>query len=97
MLELRDLMPINFLKKENFTGSHKGMRFRMEKLEIEGEEKPRLGVTIWPEPYGYDATPEEEKEKIVLDFDADGIARGMDWLNEQIESQKARWKAVGRG
>ena len=33
MLELKDFMPINFLKKEKFTGSHKGLRFRMEKLE----------------------------------------------------------------
>ena len=37
------------------------MRFRMEKLDLEGEDGPRLGVTIWPEPYGYDATPEEER------------------------------------
>ena len=39
MLELKDFMPINFLKKEKFTGSHKGLRFRMEKLEV---RKPRL-------------------------------------------------------
>ena len=52
MLELKDFMPVNFLKKEKFTGSHNGMRFRMEKL---------------------------------------------DWLNEQFEGQKARWKAVSRG
>ena len=32
MLELKDFMPINFLKKEKFTGSHKGMRFQMEKV-----------------------------------------------------------------
>lgn len=46
MLELRDFMPVNFLKKEKFTGSHNGMRFRMEKLDLEGEDGPRLGVTI---------------------------------------------------
>ena len=51
MLELKNFMPINFLKKEKFTGSHNGMRFRMEKLDLEGEDGPRLGVTIWPEPY----------------------------------------------
>ena len=97
MLELKDFMPINFLKKEKFTGSHQGMRFRMEKLETEGEEGPRLGVTVWPEPYSYSATPEEEKETLVLDFDADGIAKGVDWLNQQFEVQRARWKSVSRG
>lgn len=97
MLDLKDFMPINFLKKEKFTGSHKGMRFRMEKLDRDGDDKPRLGVTVWPEPYGYDATPEHEKESILLDFDPDGLARGVDWLNEQFEAQAARWKAAGRG
>ena len=40
---------------------------------------------------------EEEKEQQILSFDADGIAKGVDWLNEQFEGQKARWKAVSRG
>ena len=40
--------------------------------------------------------PEEEKEKILLEFDADGIAKGVDWLNEQFVSQAGRWKAVSR-
>ena len=43
MLELRDFMPVNFLKKEKFTGSHNGMRFRMEKLDLEGEDGPPPG------------------------------------------------------
>ena len=62
MLELKDFMPINFLKKEKFTGSHKGLRFRMEKLEE--NEETLLFVSVWPEPYSYDFTPEEEKEHL---------------------------------
>ncbi|MCC8024632.1 MAG: hypothetical protein LIP16_04920 [Clostridium sp.] len=96
MLELKDFMPINFLKKEKFTGSHRGMRFRMEKAEDEGGEKAMLKVTVWPEPYGYDATPQDEKTEIMLEFDAEGLAKGVDWINEQFESQRPRWKAVGR-
>ena len=69
MLELKDFMPINFLKKEKFTGSHKGLRFRMEKLE-------------------------EEKEHLKTSFDADGIARGVDWINERLTEEKERWKAA---
>ena len=59
MLELKDFMPINFLKKEKFTGSHKGLRFRMEKLEE--NEETFLFVSVWPEPYSYDFTPEDVK------------------------------------
>ena len=47
MLELKDFMPVNFLKKEKFTGSHNGMRFRMEKLDLEGEDGP-----AWVLPFG---------------------------------------------
>ncbi|MBS5282392.1 MAG: hypothetical protein KHY46_00720 [Clostridiales bacterium] len=94
MLELKDFMPIQFLKKEKFTGSHQGMRFRMEKTDL--EEGTKLLVTIWPEPYGYDATPEEERTSLLLSFDADGIAKGVDWINEQFEQQQARWRAVSR-
>ena len=50
MLQLKDFMPVNFLKKEKYTGSCKGMRFRMEKFEKEGEETPVLRVSVWPEP-----------------------------------------------
>ena len=42
MLQLKDFMPVNFLKKEKYTGSCKGMRFRMEKFEKEGADAPIL-------------------------------------------------------
>ena len=61
MLQLKDFMPVNF-KKEKYTGSCKGMRFRMEKFEKEGEETPVLRVSVGPEPYSFDCTPEEEKQ-----------------------------------
>ena len=79
MLEVKNFMPINFLKKEKFTGSFHGMRYRMEKAET--EEGSRLGVCIWPEPFS---------------FDEEGIAAGVDWLNERYESEKEKWKETER-
>ncbi|MEG2296827.1 MAG: hypothetical protein RSC13_04235 [Clostridium sp.] len=81
MIERKDVMPINFLKKENFTGSDRGMRYRME-TAADGEDTI-LVVTAWPEPYGYVATPEEQKIKTELPFTEDGIVSGVAWLNEQ--------------
>lgn len=95
MLELKDFMPVNYLKKEKFTGSCQGMRFRMEKAEEEGE--PRLAVTVWPEPYSHDATPEAERERALFTFDAEGIGKGVEWLNERFEGERERWRrAAGR-
>ena len=85
-----------FLKKEKYTGSCKGMRFRMEKFEKEGEETPVLRVSVWPEPYSFDCTPEEEKQFLECTFDADGIAKGADWINERYEAELPRWKKVSR-
>lgn len=38
MIDIKDVMPISFLKKEPFTGSYQGMRYRMEKAEIPASE-----------------------------------------------------------
>lgn len=83
MIERRDVMPINFLKKENFNGSFQGMRYRMAKAEM-GEDTC-LRVTVWPEPLGFDATPEEEKTWEDFPFTEEGIVSGVEWLNGQHE------------
>ncbi|MDO5416035.1 MAG: hypothetical protein Q4F29_02445 [Lachnospiraceae bacterium] len=84
MLERKGFMPVNYLKKETYTGSYHGMRFKMAKTQTgEGdEEKTVLRVTHWPEPYGYDATKEELKTSMDTSFDEEGIQKGIDWLNQ---------------
>ena len=62
------------------------MRYRMEmtKREVpkedgaDGEtvEETVLTVTSWPEPYGYDATPEEEKTRENFRFGRRNCERG---------------------
>ena len=93
MITRKDVMPVNFLKKEKFTGSDTGMRYRMEMTKrevpkedgVDGEtvEETVLTVTSWPEPYGYDATPEEEKTHEEFPFSEEGIVSGVEWLNGQ--------------
>ena len=39
-------------------------------------------VTVWPEPYGFDATPEEQKTRTQFAFSEEGIEAGVQWLNE---------------
>ncbi|HIQ75680.1 MAG TPA: hypothetical protein IAA51_14865 [Candidatus Cottocaccamicrobium excrementipullorum] len=89
MLERKGFMPINYLKKESYTGSYKGMRFKMVKAQDDQgeEEKTVLRVYHWPEPYGFDATKEELKTSRDFSFDEEGIQAGIDWLNEAYEKQ----------
>ena len=53
-------------------------------------------MCVWPEPYSYDFTPQEEKEQFETTFDADGIAKGVDWINERFETEAPRWKEALR-
>ena len=76
MLQLKDFMPVNFLKKKICGGSCKSMRFH-GKVSKRRRETPVLRVSVWPEPYSFDCTPEEEKQFLECTFDADGIAKGQ--------------------
>ena len=86
MIERKDVMPVNFLKKENFTGSDTGMRYRMEKASK--EEETVLKVTVWPEPYGYDATPPEQKTSEYFPFTEEGIVSGVAYTRFLRSPQK---------
>lgn len=99
MLDRKNVMPISFLKMEKFTGSERGLRFRMEispkqdpdhlvepgKPDDDAMKDPAklsLIVTVWPEPYSYDFTPEEQKTRKQFTFDEQGIEDGVAWINE---------------
>lgn len=88
-LQRSGFMPINYLKKESFTGSFCGMRYKMMKASSETDENQTevLRVVHWPEPYGFDATDEEKKRQKDFSFDEEGIQQGIDWLNESYEKE----------
>ena len=75
----KDLLPLSFLKKSPYTGSFRGIRYRIEKQE-EGEEKSLL-VHTWPEPYAFSHTPEEEKEKKSFPFSEKGLEEIRQYLS----------------
>lgn len=90
MIDRKQVMPISFLKLEKYTGSYQGMRYRMEKAVRDEEE--RLLITIWPEPFACDYTPEEEKRTETFAFSEEGILNGIDWMNRQYEDHRDRWE-----
>lgn len=96
MIEYTDVMPIPFLKKESFTGSYQGMRYRMQKKEVPVSETSeetvtKLSVFIWPQPFCFDKTESSEKTEKIFDFNPDGIREAVDWLNQNYKSEKKRW------
>ena len=93
MIDIKDVMPIPFLQKEPFTGSFKGMRYRMEKAASE-ENETILKVTIWPQPFCFDKTAESEKTTTTFEFTPHGIECAVEWLNTCYDTDKKRWTRV---
>lgn len=92
MIDKEKFHVLNYVKKEDYTGSTNGMRYMLKK-KAEGDDT-RLEVIIWPEPFGYAATPENKKQRIAFDFTPEGLEKAVDWMNEQYVQQQALWKVM---
>lgn len=88
MLTRDDFLSLNFVKKEDFTGSHKGMRFMLHQENVEEEKK--LKVYVWSEPFGFDATPDDKKLSELFEFSEEGLAQAIEWMNERYELVRNR-------
>ena len=83
-------VPMAFFMKEAYTGSFKGMRYRVIKSEDQFE------AVVYPEPYCFEATPDENKVKNTFPFTEEGRESVVNWLNDQYDSRKAEWDSAAR-
>ena len=77
-----------YIKKDEFFGSYKGMRYRLAKA---GDQ---IEVIIWPGPLNYTKTPETKKQRKEFALSAEGKEDAVKWLNEQYEIQKLLWDSA---
>ncbi|WP_333651154.1 GNAT family acetyltransferase [Lacrimispora sp.] len=90
MLVKEKFVPLQFFKREAYTGSRKGMRYRVAKAE------DGLEAVVYPGPYCYEATEEEKKTRVVFPFSDEGLGQVVDWINEQYEEHKSIWDGARR-
>lgn len=76
-MKRKDLLSLNFYKKSPFTGSEKGIRYKIEKSE---EEK--LVAWIWPEPFAFNETEDALKTSRTFEFSENGLEEITSWINE---------------
>ena len=102
-IENKDSYGITYYEHaQPYLGSHRGMRFRiarnpMEDVALVPKEKKGEALfeaIIWPEPYCFEMTPEEQKSIATFPFDEEGKIAMIDWLNEQYESRYEEWESV---
>ena len=90
MIERQDILSMEYLKKTSFTGCHQGMRYRLE--GVSAEDGKKLRATVWPEPFNFFTTPEEEKESADFSFDENGVMDAVDWMNGKLSEEKDKWE-----
>lgn len=90
MIRREDILSMEYLKMTEFTGSYRGMRYRLERAS--GEDGTKLKATVWPEPFNFFTTPAEEKMSEIFDFDEDGVSDAVDWMNDRYEAERGRWE-----
>ena len=59
MIDKQTFHPLNYIKKEEYSGSMEGMRYLLKK--VKSGEADVIRVTVWPEPLGIFRTSEEKK------------------------------------
>ena len=102
MLTAHDLFGLtHYYYGEAFFGSCQGMRYRVaaDPLKRMRPDKPvpedvRLVATVWPEPWSWAGTEEQEKKSESFPFSPEGLDQVADWLNTCYEEEKTRWNAA---
>ena len=89
MLDKETFHPLNYIKKEEYSGSMEGMRYMLKRAK--SDEGDVIRVTIWPEPLNMLRTPEHLRESIDVPLTDEGVDRATDWINEQYESRREYW------
>lgn len=90
MIDLHGQAGLPYINRGVYTGSYQGMRYRLRKKE--GEEGVKsIEAVIYPEPFCFEATPEEQKEAREFPFTDEGFAETIAWLNQEYERQRERW------
>lgn len=74
--------------------SFQGMRYQVEM--VKEEEESHLLATIWPEPYCFEKTPEEEKEAKEFPATEEGLDEVHQWLTHSYDNQKERWQEAAQ-
>lgn len=101
MIKRPELLALEFYKSRPFKGSDKGIRYMIQKDTVpvesgdgekegddseEKETKTVLTAFIWPEPFCFEVTPDEEKGSKQFEFSEEGLCEAIDWLNENHDA-----------
>ena len=82
-----------FNKKAVFKASFQGMRYQLEQYKDPEQEEaePVLRVTIWPEPFCFEKTPDKKKTVKEFVYTEDGLDEAYDRLCQIYDERIEEW------
>lgn len=66
-------------KKTRYTGSFHSMRYLLALKD------GQISATIYPGPYCFEVTPDDEKETKLFEYSPEGLTETVDWLNQRYD------------
>lgn len=83
MMTTSEILPFGRFKyPQSFSGSFKGMRYKIVHPKPGEGEENLFYVETWPEPYCYEKTNPEEIYKTTFEYSKDGYDQIIPFLNE---------------
>ena len=80
-ISLKGMFSLALVKKERFTGSYRQMRYML------CAEDGKLKANVYPQPWCWEATPEDQRETAYFDLTNAGIDDAVRWLNRKYNEQ----------
>ena len=77
--EFKKPISINYLKSKPYFGSFNGVSFALLKKE------DKLEAYVYPGPFSFEKTPEEDKQKAEFEFSDQGYDEATDWMSRRLK------------
>ena len=84
----KDLFSFEFFKKSPFFGSCGNLRYRIGREKGSEGEEDTLTACIYPGPYSFEFTPDEEKKYKSFEFSPDGMEQAASWVQKQVDEMQ---------
>lgn len=84
----KKFIPVGGLKREPYSGCHGGMRYYFQA----DEDKTTFSAFVYPEPWSFEKTPEEDKQRSSFPLTDEGMDQAIEWLHAMYDSQKEKWQ-----
>ena len=92
MITTEEILNMIFIKKKSLP-EVQGHALPCKKNYKDDAENDIFRATVWPGPYNFATTPDDQKISATFPFTEEGKQQAVDWMNEQWRS-RSEWGII---